>query len=44
MRRCALCGKPKFESELIGGLCSRCDHIQAGVMVDLWLEMESGLV
>jgi hypothetical protein len=38
MRRCALCGKRKSASELIGRLCSRCDHIQGDVMADLHAE------
>jgi len=41
MRRCALCKKPKFESELIGRLCSRCDHIQGDVMADLRAEFNA---
>ena len=38
MRRCALCNRFKSESELIGRLCSRCDHIQGDVMADLQAE------
>ena len=38
MRRCALCKKPRFESDLIGKLCSRCDHIQGDVTADLQAE------
>jgi len=41
MRRCALCTKPKFESELIGRLCSRCDDIQGDVMADLRAEFDN---
>jgi len=41
MRRCALCGKRKFESELIGRFCSRCDHIQGDVIVDLQAEYKN---
>jgi len=41
MRRCALCGRRKFESEMIGRLCSRCDHIQGDVIADLQAEFDS---
>jgi len=40
MRRCALCGK--LESELIGRLCGRCDHIQGDVVADLRAESNAG--
>ncbi len=39
MRRCALCGK--WKGELIGRLCSRCDHIQGDVMSDLQAELNT---
>jgi len=41
MRRCILCKKPKFENELIGGICSRCDHIRGDVMADLRAEFDN---
>jgi hypothetical protein len=44
MRRCAMCKEPKFESELIGMLCSKCDHIQGNVIADLQAEFGAGVV
>ncbi len=41
MGRCALCKKPTAESELIGRLCSRCDHIQGDVLADLRAEFNA---
>jgi hypothetical protein len=41
MTRCALCKKRTPESELIGRLCSRCDHIQGNVMADLQAEFRA---
>jgi len=44
MGRCALCKKLKLESELIGRLCGRCDHLQGDAMADLRAELESHAV
>ena len=41
MRQCALCGKRTFENELIGRLCSRCDHLQSKLTVDTKAESQS---
>ena len=38
MKKCALCNKPKAESELIGRYCGWCDHIYGEVMMDLHAE------
>jgi hypothetical protein len=38
MAKCALCKKRMPESQLIGRLCSRCDHIQGDVLADLQAE------
>ena len=44
MKRCVLCKKLKFEGELIGRLCSRCDHLQGDAMADLRAELEAHAV
>jgi hypothetical protein len=44
MKRCILCKRLKFESELIGRLCSRCDSLQGDAMVDLRAELEPRVV
>jgi hypothetical protein len=41
MGRCALCKKRMPASQLIGRLCSRCDHIQGNVMADLQAEFRA---
>jgi hypothetical protein len=41
MGRCALCQKRRSESELIGRLCGRCDHIQGDAMADLQAEFNT---
>ena len=41
MGRCALCKKRIPQSELIGRLCNRCDHIQGNVMADLQAEFRA---
>jgi hypothetical protein len=41
MARCALCKKRMPQSQLIGRLCSRCDHIQGNVMADLQAEFRA---
>jgi len=42
--RCMMCGRAKQAHELIGGYCSRCDHIYGEVMADLQAEFGPGAV